>query len=81
MLTQLFLKGRVPLVPPFIGAAALWGQAVGGTISGTVTDPSSVAIAGARGAVVTAGCYSMPQLPSVHIGSDRASRRDVFGVA
>ncbi len=50
MLTQLYLRGRVLLVIALItlvGVAALWGQAVNGTISGTVTDPSGAAIAGA----------------------------------
>jgi hypothetical protein len=50
MLTQLFFRGQVLLVVTFltaIGATALWGQAVNGTISGTVTDPSGAAIAGA----------------------------------
>jgi Carboxypeptidase regulatory-like domain len=28
-----------------------------------------------------AGCYRTPQLPSVHVGSDRVSGRDVIGVA
>ncbi len=51
MLTQLHLRGRVLLVVALfavIGATALWGQAVNGTISGTVTDPSGAAIAGAN---------------------------------
>jgi hypothetical protein len=50
MLTQLHIRGRVFLVLALfavIGATALWGQAVNGTISGTVIDPSGAAIAGA----------------------------------
>jgi hypothetical protein len=50
MLTQLYLRGRVHLVFALfavIGAAAVWGQAVNGTISGTVTDPSGAAISNA----------------------------------
>jgi Carboxypeptidase regulatory-like domain len=50
MLTQLFFGRQVLLIVAFltvIGATALWGQAVNGTISGTVTDPSGAAIAGA----------------------------------
>jgi hypothetical protein len=50
MLTQLYVRGRVLLVLALLavlGATALWGQAVNGTISGTVTDPSGAAIAGA----------------------------------
>ncbi|MGA2882601.1 MAG: carboxypeptidase-like regulatory domain-containing protein [Bryobacteraceae bacterium] len=50
MLTQLYTRGRIFIVLALfaiIGVAALWGQAVNGTISGTVTDPSGAAIAGA----------------------------------
>ena len=50
MLTQLHHHRRVFLVLTLfavIGATALWGQAVNGTISGTVTDPSGAAIANA----------------------------------
>jgi hypothetical protein len=50
MLTQVYIRERVLLVFALfavIGATALWGQAVNGTISGTVTDPSGAAIAGA----------------------------------
>jgi hypothetical protein len=50
MLTQMCFRGRVFLVLALfavLGVNALWGQAVNGTISGTVTDPSGAAIAGA----------------------------------
>jgi hypothetical protein len=50
MLTQMYLRGRVFLVLAFLAvtvATALWGQAVDGAISGTLTDPSGAAIAGA----------------------------------
>jgi hypothetical protein len=108
MLTQLYLRGRVLLVLAFfavIGVTALWGQAVNGTISGTVTDPSGAAIANATITVTNTatqvvptvttnaqGRYSVPELfvgnydvrvslAWVHIGSDPASGRDVFGVS
>lgn len=47
MLTQLYLRGRISLVLILfaaLGATALWGQAVNGTISGTTTVPSCAAI-------------------------------------
>ncbi len=50
MLTQLYLSGRVLMFLALfavIGATAVWGQAVNGTISGTVVDPSGAAVAGA----------------------------------
>jgi hypothetical protein len=55
MLTQLYLRGRVLLVLAAIGATALWSQAVNGTISGIVTDPSGAAIAGATVEVKNTG--------------------------
>ncbi len=83
MLTQLSFRGRVLLVfAPFAvtGVNALWGQAVNGTISGTVTDPSGAAIAGATVERTPRG-HRIARLPSVDIGSDRTSGRDFFGVA
>ncbi len=50
MLTQLYTRARVLLIVALftvIVMTALWGHAVSGTISGTVTDPSGAAIAGA----------------------------------
>jgi hypothetical protein len=50
MLTQSYFRGRVLVVLALfavLGVAALWRQAVNGTISGTATDPSGAAIAGA----------------------------------
>ncbi len=50
MLTQSYVRGRALLVIALfalLGAITLWGQAVNGTIAGTVTDPSGAAIAGA----------------------------------
>jgi len=50
MLTQFYIRRRVVFVLAvfaLLGAITLWGQAVNGTISGSVTDPSGAAIAGA----------------------------------
>jgi hypothetical protein len=76
MLTALYFCARILAVLALfavLGAAALWGQPVNETISGTVPDPSAAAIANAT-------VEAQAALPSVHIGSDRASGRDVFGV-
>jgi hypothetical protein len=77
MLTQSYGK-RVVFVLALlgvIGAGLLWGQAVNGTISGTVTDPSGAAIANATVQVTNTatqvvrtvttnaqGRYSLPEL-------------------
>lgn len=78
MLTHLYTRGRVLLVCTLLavlGSTALFGQAVNGTISGTVTDPSGAAIAGATVTVTNTatqvartvttnndGRYSVPEL-------------------
>jgi hypothetical protein len=97
MLTELFNGARVHLavaVLAVIGPATLWGQAANGAISGFANDPSGAAIAGATVEVKgthynklitvapgTLESHAIPRLPSVHIGSDRASGRDVLRVA
>jgi hypothetical protein len=134
MLTQLHFRGRVFLALVLFGltgVSALRGQAVNGTISGTVPYPSGAVIAGASiqvknaatqvvGALVETKQLEDPPLNGRHtqlitlapgtqqmtpvapgffgtgedhsvsaarpegqpdIGSDRASGRDVFGVA
>jgi hypothetical protein len=76
MLTQLYVRGRVFLVLTLfavLGATCLWGQAVTTNAQGLDKIRMSVD--------AHAACYRMPQLPAVHIGSDRVSGRDVFGVA
>lgn len=78
MLTQFYGRARIFLaiaVFTVVGITAVWAQAVNGTISGTVTDPSGAAIANATVTVTNTatqvvrtvttnadGRYSVPEL-------------------
>lgn len=75
MLTQLYLRGRVLLVLALIGVTALIGQGANGTISGTVTDPSGVAMVQVKNLAtqvartVTTNAPSRNCVPELRVGS------------
>jgi hypothetical protein len=89
MLTQLYFHGRVLLVLTLLAdpfGAAIAGATVGvknpaTKVVRTVTTNGQGRYAAPESIVGTHADHRMPQLPSIHIGSDRISGWNVFGVA
>jgi hypothetical protein len=85
MLTQWYIRVRVMLAFAVIGETALW-RALKNTATQVLRTFTTNAQGRNTAPELFVGNYAhaaflIPQLPSVHIGSDRASGRDVFGVA